>query len=248
MAVICPTPTLPTPSLPTARLPQPRTGRLRVLLATAALLVMSAPALAIEAFTADYQASYMGMQATGKMTLAPEAGDRWRYTLAISNSLANLRQSTVFEDHKGQWRPVSSEDSSQVLVKRSAKSAAYDWNKGVATWGGDVKADRSGPIKLKAGDMDALLINLALVRDLEAGKPLNYRLVDDGRVKQLNYKVAGKEQISIGGEQREATKVVNTDGDKQTIAWLVDGMPIPARILQRKGGKDAIDLQVKSVR
>ncbi len=238
----------PTASLPTSGLPRSRTGTLRALLAAGALLVLSVPALATEAFTADYQASYMGMQANGKMTLAPETGDRWRYTLVISNTLANLRQSTVFEEHQGQWRPVSSEDSSQVLVKRSSKSATYDWDKGLASWSGDVKADRSGPIKLKSGDMDALLINLALVRDLKAGKPLHYRLVDDGRVKQLNYTVAGKEQIEVNGKQREATKVVNTDGDKQTIAWLVDGMPIPARILQRKGGQDAIDLRVKSVR
>lgn len=233
------------PAMPAA---PTRRSALRGLFVAAALLLASAPALAIDAFTADYQASYMGMQANGKMTLAPAGGDRWRYTLDISNSLANLRQSTVFEDHNGVWRPLSSEDVSQVLVKKTAKTASYDWEQAVASWSGDVKADRSGPIKLKAGDMDALLINLALVRDFKAGKPMSYRLVDDGRVKQLSYKTAGKEQISVGGEQREATKVVNTDGDKQTIAWLVDGMPIPARILQRKDGKDAIDLRVKSVR
>lgn len=239
---------MPTIHRTTALATRTRRPALRGLLVATALLVVSAPALAIEAFTADYQASYMGMQASGKMSLAPAGGDRWRYTLDISNSLATLKQSTVFEDHKGQWRPISSEDVSQVLVKKSAKTASYDWGQGVASWSGDVKADRSGPIKLKAGDMDALLINLALVRDFKAGKPMTYRLVDDGRVKQLSYKAAGKEQISVGGEQREATKVVNTDGDKQTIAWLVEDMPIPARILQRKDGQDAIDLRVKSVK
>ncbi len=224
-----------------------RTGHLRLLGASAALLLASAPAWAIDAFTADYQASYMGMQATGKMTLVPESGDRWRYTLAISTPLANLKQSTVFEESDGQWRPLSSEDTSQVMVKKSSKTASYDWTQGLATWSGDVKADRSAPIKLKAGDMDALLINLALVRDLQAGKPLTYRMVDDGRVKQLTYKVSGTEKVTIDGAQRDATKVVSTDGNKQTIAWLVEGMPIPARILQRKDGKDAIDLTVKSV-
>ncbi len=212
-----------------------------------ALVVASLPARAVEPFSADYQASYMGMQASGKMTLEPAGADRWRYSLAISNSLASLSQSTVFEENGGQWRPVSSKDSSKVLVKNSDKNATYDWSKGVANWSGDVKSDRAGPIKLKAGDLDALMINLALVRDLEAGKPLSYRMVDDGRVKQMSYKVAGKEKINVGGEQKQATKLVNTDGDKQTIAWVVDGMPVPARILQRKDGEDAIDLQVKSV-
>ncbi|GAB2624655.1 DUF3108 domain-containing protein [Novilysobacter erysipheiresistens] len=231
-------------------LDKPR-SRLHALFAVTAaatvLAVASAPALAVEPFTADYQASYMGMQANGQMTLAPAGDDRWRYSLNISNALASLSQSTVFEEHNGHWRPISSKDSSNVLVKKSDKRAEYDWSKGVASWSGDVKADRAGPVKLKPGDMDALLINLALVRDLEAGKPLHYRMVDNGRVKQMNYKVAGKEQISVGGEHKQATKLVNTDGDKQTIAWVVDGMPVPARILQRKDGEDAIDLQVKAV-
>ena len=232
-------------------LDKPR-SRLHALFAVTAaatvLAVASSPALAVEPFTADYQASYMGMQANGKMTLAPAGDDRWRYSLDISNSLASLSQSTVFEEHNGHWRPISSKDSSNVLVKKSDKHAKYDWSKGVASWSGDVKPDRAGPIKLKAGDMDALLINLAIVRDVEAGKPLRYRMVDDGRVKQLSYSVAGQESITVGGKSHQATKVVSTDGDKQTIAWIVDGMPVPARILQREEGKDAMDLRVQAVR
>ena len=217
------------------------------LAASAVLVAASAPAFAIEPFTADYQATYMGMQANGRMTLAPAGANRWRYSLDISNSLASLSQKTVFEEHGGKWRPISSSDSSKVLVKKSDKQAEYDWAEGVARWSGDVKEERSAPIKLQPGDMDALMINLALVRDVEAGKPLKYRMVDDGRIKQMSYKVAGTEQISVGGQKKQATKLVNTDGDKQTIAWVVDGMPVPARILQRKDGKDAIDLKVTSV-
>ena len=96
--------------------------------------------------------------------------------------------------------------------------------------------------------MDGMLLNLALARDVAAGKPLNYRMVDDGRAKQLSYTVAGKEQITIDGKAQQATKVVRTDGEKQTIAWVVDGLPVPARILQKRNGKDEMDLRIKSVR
>ncbi|MDQ3286872.1 MAG: DUF3108 domain-containing protein [Pseudomonadota bacterium] len=214
----------------------------------AAALVASAPVAAIEPFTADYQASYMGMQGQGQMKLAEEADGRWRYTLDINNSLAKLKQTTVFEEHQGGWRPLSGDDATSVFVKNSRKAAIYDWGSGTATWTGDVKPERAGPVQLQSGDMDALLINLALVRDVAAGKPLSYRLVDNGRTKQLDYKIAGTEQIDVGGTSRQATRVVNTDGDKQTIAWVVEGMPVPARILQREDGKDALDLRVKAVR
>ncbi|MFC0678813.1 DUF3108 domain-containing protein [Lysobacter korlensis] len=221
---------------------------LRTAAATTALLLASAPALAVKPFNATYQANYMGMQGNGRMALEPAGDNRWRYTLSIRNQLADLSQSTVFEERDGELRPLSGTDASKVMVKKSNKQAEYDWSKGVATWTGDVKADRAGPIKLQPGDLDALLINLALVRDVAAGKPLKYRMVEDGRVKQMNYTVAGKEAIDVGGKQQQATKVVATSGDKQTVAWVVDGMPVPARIVQKEDGKDSIDLRVQAVR
>lgn len=224
------------------------TSPLRGTLLAAALTVASAPALAVTPFTADYQANYMGMQATARMTVVAAGDNRWRYNLSISNPMANLSQTTLFEEHAGQWRPLSGIDSTQVLVKKTSKVADYNWSSGIASWSGDMKPERKGPIKLQSGDMDALLINLALVRDVAAGRPLNYRMVEDGRIKQMRYTVAGKEAIDVGGKSQQATKVVSSDGDKQTIAWVVDGLPVPARILQREGGKDSVDLRVRSVR
>lgn len=216
-------------------------------LALAAPLAGAAAPAALKPFTADYQANYQGVEAKGRMTLVAAGPNRWRYTLDISNSLANLKQSTVFEDRDGQWRPLSGDDRSVVLVKKVNKSANYDWSRGVASWTGDVKPDRAGPVKLQAGDVDALLMNLALVRDVAAGKPLRYRMVDDGRVKPMTYSVAGKEPVQVGGQSQQATKLVSTNGDRQMIIWVVDGMPVPARIQQREDGKATIYLRVQSV-
>ena len=216
-------------------------------LAAAALVVASVPALAIEPFTANYQASYMGMQANGVMTVAPAGNNQWRYSLQIKNPMADLSQATVFDEQGGRLRPLSSHDRSVVLIKRKQVDARYDWGSNQATWTGDVKPDRAGPIRLQNGDMDALLINLAIARDVNAGKPLNYRMVDDGRIKPMTYRVIGKENMTIGGKQQEATKVSRVDGNKEQIAWIVPGMPVPARLLQRENGQDALDLTIKSI-
>ncbi|HVI58299.1 MAG TPA: DUF3108 domain-containing protein [Luteimonas sp.] len=222
-------------------------NRTPVLFAAALLALASAPALAIEPFTANYQASYMGLQGQGRMTLEAQGDHRWKYTLSIGSSGIRLDQSTVFEDRDGKWRPLSGTDSSLLLIKKTDKQASYDWDKGVATWTGDVKPERAGPVQLQPGDVDALLLNLELARDVPAGKPLDYRMVDDGRVKQLTYKVVGKENVTVGGKSQPATKVSYVSGDKETIAWVVEGLPVPARILQRKHGKDEIDLRIQSV-
>ncbi len=185
----------------------------------------------------------MGMAANGRMSLEAAGPGRWKYTLQVANKMGNLVQSTVFEEVDGQLRPLSGNDVTSVLIKRKKKQATYDWDKGVATWSGDVKADRAGPVKLQAGDLDALLVNLAIARDASSGKPLRYRMVDDGRVRQLTYTAAGKEALTINGKSQSASKFVNASGDKQTTIWVVPGMPVPARIVQ-KDGNDVIELRI----
>ena len=222
-------------------------GRIAIgTIAASVLAVASAPAVAVQAFSADYEANAMGMQGNGHMSIAAQGDGRWQYTLAIKNSLVDLSQSTVFDEQDGWLRPLSSSDVSRLLVKKKAVNTSFDWGKNQATWSGDVKPERAGPVALKTGDMDALLVNLALVRDVTAGKPLNYRMVENGNAKPMNYRVVGKEKITIGGKSRDATKVSRTSGNKEIIVWVVPGMPVPARILQREDGQDSIDLQVKS--
>ncbi|MCS4233804.1 DUF3108 domain-containing protein [Stenotrophomonas rhizophila] len=216
-------------------------------IAAGALALVSLPAMALEPFKADYLASYMGMQANGTMTLTSEGANKWRYSLKVKNQLADLSQSTVFDESNGRLRPLSSNDRSVLLVKKRNVDATYNWSSNQATWTGDVKPDRRGPVALKTGDMDALLINLAIARDLAAGKPLTYRMVDEGRIKPMTYKVVGQEKINVAGKSYDATKVSRTDGNKELIAWIVKEFPVPARLLQRESGKDALDLTIKGM-
>lgn len=222
-----------------------RCTRMRTAAGAVLLALAAVPCWAVQPFSADYQASYMGLQGTGKMSLAAQGGGRWKYSLHIDSKLARLTQSTVFEERNGQWRPLSSDDASFLLIKQVRRSAVYDWDKGVATWSGDVKRDRAGPVRLQAGDMDAMMINLALARDATGGTPLRYRMVEDGRSKQLDYSQAGRETIVVDGTSHQAIKLVRSDGDKQTIAWVVPGVPVPVRMLQRENGRDALDLRLQ---
>jgi len=213
-----------------------------------AMPAFAAQPATLKPFTATYQANYMGLHGTGTMTLAPSGGDRWKYSLEIDSAIAQLSQNTVFEADGGKWKPLSNSDSSMLLIKKSSKQATYDWSRKEARWSGDVKPDRAGPVPLRGGDLDAMLVNLAIPRDVAAGRPLDYRMVDDGRAKQLSYEIAGQDTIQVGGKPQPATKVSRTDGNKQTVIWVVRGLPVPARILQRRDGKDEMDLQLKSVR
>ena len=216
---------------------------LRGAVLAASLALAGAPAFAAQPFNPAYQANYMGMKATGRMSIEPAGAGQWRYTLEIRNQMADLVQTTVFDEDGGVLRPLSGTDSNKLLIKKSNKKANYDWSRGVATWSGDVKPDRAGPIALRKGDLDALLVNIAIARDAVAGKPLRYHMVDNGKARDLTYAVAGKEAVTVNGKSQQATKVVSTSGDKKTTLWVVPGVPVPVRIMQ-VDGRDTIDLRI----
>lgn len=222
--------------------------RFATVLAGFALAMATLPALALEPFSADYQARYMGMSGNGRMTLERQGTGRWKYTLNIQAAVGSLTQVTVFEDNGGTWRPLSGSDASLLLVKKIRRNAVYDWGAGQARWSGDVKPERAGPVALQPGDLDGLLVNLAVARDAAAGRPLRYRLVDDGRAKPMVFTIAGTEPVTVGGKTHQATRAVYRNGDKEMIVWVVPAYPMPVRILQRKDGKDDIDLRMTAVR
>src|SRR5690606_25784246 len=96
------------------------------------------------------------------------------------------------------------------------------------------------------GDMSGLLINLAVIRDAEPGKVLDYRFVDGGRVRDHAYRVAVQtEPVTVSELRYEAMRVERTNGgNDETIFWIADGVPTPVRILQRENGEDAVDLRL----
>lgn len=214
----------------------------------AALLVSLAPTAdaAVQRFDGRYTASYKGLSATARMTVTPARNGSWMYLLTLDHMVAKLSQATVFQDMGTQYRPLGGSDRTSYASLQRAIITSYNWAVGQARWSGDVKPSRAGPVALQNGDMDALLINLALARDVPAGRPLSYRMVENGRARPMNYRVIGREQVTIAGRNYDATKVAQGGAEKQTIAWIVAGIPAPVRIVQRENGATTISLQMNS--
>lgn len=209
------------------------------------LALVNLQAWALQPFNAQYEAAYKGIKADGSMSLSRQ-GARWTYSMNISNSMATLSQAAVFSDMGGKYRPLGSSDRSNYLMQRKSVVTHYDWPGMQARWTGDIKPARAGPVKMQGGDMDALLINLALARDVTAGKPMNYRMIENGRVKSLGYRIVGKENLIIAGKPVPAIKVAHVSGKKRTTAWIAPGVPVPVRIVQHESGNETFKLQLKS--
>jgi len=218
--------------------------------------VPQAPVL--EPFFATYEAHYQGKPAgNASMQLVRNSDGQWRIDLSIigDRGLAGMtrlkiEQSTVFDTSGGQFRPLSQSTVRKALLFDKRATGTYDWTKMQAHWDGAIKKDRTRPLQLQPGDMSALLLNLAIMRDARPGATLQYRLVDVGRARAHTYQVSTEPEImAVGDMSYDALRVARTDkpGD-ETVLWVANGVPTPIRILQRKDGEDEIDLRLVEYR
>lgn len=143
-------------------------------------------------------------------------------------------------------KPLSQSTVRKGIFLGKKITGVYDWNAGTARWTGDLKKERTAPIALKDGDMNGLLIDLAIIRDAAPGKRLSYRFVDGGRVRDHVYDVSAQPEIvAVGDLSYDALRVARANGgNDETIFWVASGVPTPVRILQRTDGQDAIDLRL----
>ncbi|PBJ82631.1 hypothetical protein CMZ84_10815 [Lysobacteraceae bacterium NML93-0399] len=232
---------------------------MRLLTLIAVLLVPAAwqaPARAaeLEPFVATYDAWYEGKQAgTATMRLQPQ-GAQWQVDLGIRGNRGfagilglNIEQDTVFDVVGDTYRPLRQSTTRKAAVFFNRKvEGVYDWNAGTARWTGDISKRRRDPVPLQAGDMSALLINLAVMRDAAPDAALQYRFVDGGRVRDHAYQAASEpELVQVGEISYSALRVSRTNGgNDEMIIWVADGVPTPVRILQRENGEDAVDLRL----
>ena len=109
----------------------------------------------LEPFLATYEALYQGKPA-GSATMQLVRGDgpgRWRIDLTIHGERGiaglarlNLQQSTVFDLHDGQYRPLTQATARKAMLFGKDVSGVYDWSTMQAHWQGDLKKERRRPL------------------------------------------------------------------------------------------------------
>ena len=229
------------------------------LLTFIAALVLALPASGsadeLAPFHAHYEAWY-GDRHVGEATMRLERGEppNWEIDLEVRANRGliglarlNMLQSTLFDvHHDGNFfRPLTQRTVRKALLFGRSADGIYDWHSRTAQWSGDVSERRSQPVPLEDGDMSALLINLAVIRDAEPGATLRYRYVDNGRAREHEYQVSeAPEIVKVAGMSYAALRVSRIeDDDDEMIVWVANGVPTPIRIVQRDDD-DTIDLRL----
>lgn len=211
--------------------------------------------VALSPFVASYQAYNAGdLAGTAVMRLVKRGGDLWRVDMDVKADAGlaglagiSLQQSTAFRSSDGlSYVPLGQSTMKSAVFSKKLSTGVYDWKNHVARWSGDVKDSRKAPVSLQDGDLSTLLLNLAVIRDAQPGKSLNYRLVDDGRAREQAFAVSAQTEIVAVGELSYDALRINrvNGGNSETVLWVAAGVPTPVRILQREDGQDKLDLRL----
>ncbi len=210
-------------------------------------------------FVATYEVWINGKpQGRSVMSLSREDDGRWQYEIRMEGTRGMARmvgalvdQTTLFELHEGRPRPLAASSYSKVLFKTTERSGQYDWRLGEARWSGDLKPERLGPVALRPGDLNSALLNFALVRDVEArpeiGRVLEYRMVDEGRVREYRYRIEGPESVEVGADPVETIRVSREADGRRVVVWVAPGLPVPARMLQEDKDDPGIDMRLLGI-
>ncbi len=228
------------------------------------LLIAGGPCAAadwtlLKPFKATYEVWLNGKaQGLSVTTLSRNEDGTWRYDIQSEGTAGIARlvgaeadQTTLFDIHDDRPRPLSATSYSRVLLKTTERSGRYDWTIGEARWTGDLKPHRLGPIALQPGDLNTGLINLALVRDAlhldDQASTLDYRLVDEGRIRDYSYRFEANETVAVAGRPYSARRLIRGDAQRRQIAWVVADLPVPARIVDEREGKPGFDFRLLKV-
>ncbi len=179
---------------------------------------------ALEPFIAQYQV-FKGGSVLGDATMQLVRNDpqRWRVDLGLHGTKGliglagiNAEQSTVFDVAGAGYRPLAQSTLRKSVFTRKQTVGVYDWRTHQARWTGDVKEARRAPVALQDGDQSGLLINLAVIRDAQPGKALQYRYVDDGRVRDHRYNVSTElDDVKVGDLSYSAMRVTRVESGQR---------------------------------
>jgi len=96
-------------------------------------------------------------------------------------------------------------------------------------------------LTVPSGTVDQALLELHLMDDLPAGKPLNYQVVDRGKLHDYHFQKLGQETVAVPAGQYPCEKVQVTDNDRETTLWLAPTLGYAPVKVRHTGDGDAIE-------
>ena len=219
---------------------------LALLLAAASGGVLAAPP---KAFTATYRVLRDGSpMGEATVSLKPLGQGQWEYGKHVrgTSGLAAMLGANLDEVSRFRWKgdvpeAVSYDYRLDAAIKTKQRHLTVDWDKRQVSVdeGKGVTSYRATPGMIER-NTTALAIGLAL-RD--GRKQIVLPVAVKQEVQTQQFKVTGKEKVTVPAGSFDAVRVDRTDADRGFSAWYVpERYPLPVKLSQHDGGDLTMEL------
>lgn len=180
----------------------------------------------IASYTAHFIAEVSGMKMgeIERSLVKRENGLYEQTSLIYSTGLVSWFRPDRFEEHSyWHWKkdaPVPEQYTYHFTGNKGSvyEELDFDWNKMQVK---SLHSDKTTTLKIEKGVVDKLCYQVALVRDLRAGKKeFFYKVADRGDIRHIRYKVIGEDDIDTPWGKQHAIMVQRQTLTKERITTL----------------------------
>mgnify|MGYP001207323818 CR=1 FL=1 len=178
---------------------------------------------ALKPFKASYTADMRRVPVNGEAShqLEQNADGSWTLTFHAGMFVARMTETSNLVLEDGVVKPLSYRYERRGLGRSRDTRQHFDWDAGTVT---GKHRDRNIALETEPGLLDKTSYQLALQRDLMAGKEtLHYRVVDGRSIDEYEFEVTGSKRVSTEVGDFDAVEVVrvrDADANRQTTLWF----------------------------
>ncbi len=144
-----------------------------------------------------------------------------------------VQESSLFTLHKDRIRPLEYRFDHTGSKKGRHAYLRFDWQAGEVS---NTVEGHTWQMDIPEGALDKLVVQVAVMMDLSAGKEkLTYAIADGGKLKEYHFAVIGEETIRVPAGEFRTFKIerVRKDFDRTTHLWCAPALGyLPVRIEQ----------------
>ncbi|MFT5721933.1 MAG: hypothetical protein ACI9W6_002251 [Motiliproteus sp.] len=179
-------------------------------------------------FKAYYQAQFdLGVSVSGEASreLSALADGQWRLSMKASALMAKIEESSRFEFHQQQLRPLEYRYQRKIFTNNKERRQRFDWSQGTLA---STYKDQTRVLQIPQPTYDNISYQLQLWRDLKAGlTTMSYSIADGDHLKTLAFVRVGEERIDTPAGRFETIKVRRDRGegsDRTTRLWFAKNL------------------------
>ena len=183
-----------------------------------------APAYSDPLFEAQYKGNFGKMSANSTRTLEQIDGDRYQFQSIAKSTFASLVENSEFDNKESGFRAIQYRYRRNVIGFKSIQTLTFDWQNMSVSYERKDRPKKNTTYSIDSTTLDPALYQLQMQKDAYLGATeFHYHFAKQGRIKDLDFKVSGKVDYTIGSTTYSGLRIerINPESSENTVVIII---------------------------